>query len=145
MHDLALPLKSGSKLKIGDFRAETLVQNESSHIAFLLPDSKGNLKLSMRQTEGSIRIVEDIKVPELHPASSMVKASFQSPLVGNLPRRHPLYSRGPVNSFKKPTYLMNNLYLPLIDPLHKTAASSVTISKKKQKTKSTKSSSILVK
>jgi len=124
MHDLALPLKSGSKLKIGDFRAETLVQNESSHIAFLLPDSKGNLKLSMRQTEGSIRIVEDIKVPELHPASSMVKASFQSPLVGNLPRRHPLYSR---------------------DPLHKTAASSVTISKKKQKTKSTKSSSILVK
>jgi len=96
MHDFSLPLESSSNLKFGDFKAETIVDNHSNHVAFLLPNKSGNLKMAVRQAEGSIKIVEDILVPKLQPAHSTVTNTV--PIHENLVCRHPLYSKSMTKS-----------------------------------------------
>ena len=95
MHHFKLPLVSTSNLKVGNFQAETVVDNRNSHVAFVLPNKKGNLKLAVRKTEGSVKIVEDIPVPKLRLPPKSVSNSVQ--VHENLVCRHPLYSKGTAN------------------------------------------------
>jgi len=96
MHDFSLPLKPSSDLKVGDFEAETIVDNHNNQIALLLPNKKGNLKLTVKKTEGSIKIVENIPVPKLQPAQ--ISACNTVRVHENLVCRHPLYSKSILDS-----------------------------------------------
>ncbi len=60
---------------------------------FILPNSKGVIKMASRETVGTISIVKEVKVPKENQ-TTLLQTKKITEMPQGLKRRHPIYGNG---------------------------------------------------
>ena len=93
-----------SKLKIGEERYQTLIQQKAETITFLLPDESGVIKTVARETMGLISFVKNFKLKTMKSETTNLPVKKDVIPPTGLKRRHPLYGDSK-NAHFSPTHL----------------------------------------
>ena len=95
MHDTKFSLTKPSSIEVENEKYETIVKKNSSEMAFLLPNKRGDVKLAVTKIEGIVAVVADVDLPA---GTNLIIPNNRAAGVPNInfKRRHPIHGTGKI-------------------------------------------------